>query len=128
MNRKGLRYLSMGFFFSAVLLGGIQLIEQPEATEYSTEIAGDIDTAASTTSPNENKSSSEDASDEPVSDLTDSEKDEQTEDGNKDEEASSQETEENEPETISIVVEEGQPSSVIATQLETEGVIEDAFE
>lgn len=126
MNKNGLRYLSMGFLFSALLLGGFQMIDQSNAYE---ELAHEEEThAEENNSLAEVDSTVEEAPEEDS--ASEEAKIDSTQENDATEEDSSEEsTEVEEPvETVTITVGDGQPSSVATTQLENHGVIEDAFE
>lgn len=120
LKKQELRYLSIGFFISAIILNGYQLMgfsnnNAPIATPPQEEVA--MDTAVSSEEIGE-------------TDSTVPAETEETEDTSNEDSTEESATEEEalEPTTLTIVVNEGDPSSVVADQLAAEGFIDNALE
>lgn len=126
MNKQGLRYLSLGFFISALILSGTQLMNKTEAAQQEPILTEDSSTYDSSADKEEPEIVDTSA-------AVSSEAEEEAEvDSSTEADTSEEETEtpEAEPEdvTVMIVVKDGQPSSVVAKQLQSEGIIENALE
>lgn len=132
MTKQTLRALSLGFFLSALVVAGFQILEQPEA-------AKGVDMGPETADTSSAVLEEEKASDSSYIAETDTEDTE--EEANKEEDGAAEKAEDvssedsaetdleeetNEP--VTITVKEGQPSSVVASQLKEQGIIEDSFE
>jgi len=133
MNKQSLRYLSLGFFFSALLLGGYQVIEKPDAANHpviSAEELEKADTSSELDVVSEEEGSFEEDSYIEETDSADDEKqtEEELEEQEEPEDSEETETEEEVASPVVIVVADGQPSSVVAGQLKEQGIIEDSFE
>ena len=133
MNKQGMRYLSMGFFISAVILSGYQLMDSTEAAPsvlYTSEEAHTYDTSSDMEEIVQDSTDSTDSLDstEETSTVDEEEETEQPEE-TKEEDLSEETNEtEQEPSVVTIVIKEGQPSSILAKQLESEGLIENALD
>jgi len=139
MNKQSLRALSLGFFFSALLVGGYQLMDRPQAAEQPAENAEETSNMIDSSLALEDSTKADSAnSEENQAEETDSKESETDTSGDSEEETQEDETQNNSSEEdqqdekdetpVVIIVKDGQPSSVVAGQLKEEGLIDNSFD
>lgn len=148
MSKTALRYLSLGLLLSAIVLAGYRVffydaqISADKATTPSTELSQEEETykekyeqllAETEVAKIENDYAAAEESTAPEAESAEStESSEDTEDAedteNEADDSNSEEDASNEPITTTVVINEGEPSSIAATQLQNQGIIESANE
>ena len=143
MSKKNVRILALGFFISGLLLALFYFVF-PTSSSVSSQSNNEVDELKSEVSYLQNKIAEmevaqveDPAAEEPVED-TEEQPEENTEDSNEEpeENADTEETEEDQEEeveedpvvTTTVTIGDGQPSSVAASQLLDQNIIEDRFD
>ena len=132
MSKPALRYLALGFLVSAIVLAGYRLFlydAQPIASEEETAEETVLNEEESTYKEKYEALLAETEVANLEKDTATSESDTVEEDATS-ESAESAESEASEPakKEITVVINEGDPSSVASQQLQEQGLIEDAFD
>ncbi|MBM6614229.1 hypothetical protein JTF06_04925 [Desemzia sp. RIT804] len=137
MSKPALRFLSLGFLVSALILASYRSFfyesQSADATDASTELTQEDETYKakyeSLLAETElAKMESEYAVDEQDSETTDEEATEESSENDAEESSSTEEETSSEATTATIIINNGDPSSIAARQLQEQGIIEDSAE
>lgn len=145
MKKNNLRLLALGFFLSGSLVAGVRVFDdetttqtnnEQEVEELEQEIASleeelarlEVAQATDEQEEEEPEEVEEEETDEDPADEEEEAEEEPEEENEENEDDAEEEPEEEEVITTTVTLEEGQPSSVATSQLESAGIIDDQLE